>query len=140
MDGPAVGGAFALYGLRVPRRRVRIALLSAALVAASAWLAAARDAGWKAPAPLVGRYEASGPYLDFDSREPVPARSDVVLEDHGVPLVRYPDAGYQRNPVMVAQHGLQEYSYWLTRRDVNARRRAIRMSRWLVDSLQPDGT
>jgi heparosan-N-sulfate-glucuronate 5-epimerase len=85
-------------------------------------------------ASLLCALIAAGPaeYLDYGRRPSFTARGSIVLDAAGIPRVRYPGRGeLVYNPVTVAQHGLQQVSYFaLTGRRTHLRR-AVRAARWL---------
>jgi heparosan-N-sulfate-glucuronate 5-epimerase len=70
-------------------------------------------------------------YLDYGRRPSFTARGSIVLDSAGIPRVRY--QGRREpvyNPVTVAQHGLQQLSYFaLTGRRPHLHR-AVRAARW----------
>jgi hypothetical protein len=57
----------------------------------------------------------------------------------GVPEVHYPDVGWHRNPVVVAQYGLQNHAYYLTSPRRSVRRAMLRAARWLLRHQGRDG-
>jgi heparosan-N-sulfate-glucuronate 5-epimerase len=84
-------------------------------------------------AALVCALAAAGPteYLDYGRRAPFTARPSIVFDASGIPRVRYP--GRRRlvyNPVTVAQHGLQQLSYYVRTGRRADLRRAVRAGRW----------
>jgi heparosan-N-sulfate-glucuronate 5-epimerase len=84
-------------------------------------------------ASLLCALIAAGPaeYLDYGRRPSFAARGSIVLDAAGIPRVRY--QGRRRpvyNPVTVAQHGLQQLSYFVLTGSRTHLRRAVQAARW----------
>lgn len=83
-------------------------------------------------------YNPVGEYLWFDNVSIKAETPDIYkFDENGVPLLKV-DGKYVRNNVVVAQYGLQEYSYFL--KDNNKERYEIakKMADWLVNNQNKD--
>lgn len=90
------------------------------------------------PAAAGAAYRRNGPYLDMAAKPPLTSSERIRLRG-GVPEVRYP-SGWYRNPVTIAQYGLQNHAYYLLSGRRSNKRGMLRAARWLVTHQRSDGS
>jgi heparosan-N-sulfate-glucuronate 5-epimerase len=78
------------------------------------------------------RYDSAGAYLHYAQLASL-VRPPTSLDSTGIPRVTYSRGRSARlNPVTIAQYGLQEFSYFVSRRGQSHLRNATRAAVWLV--------
>lgn len=90
-------------------------------------------------------YDIKGVYLAMLDRKPIAKHDDIILDSKEIPMVKYSAyrgrgiAKPQYNPVMIAQHGLQQYSYYISEKNNIYLKNAIKMADWLVRNQNSKG-
>jgi hypothetical protein len=80
-----------------------------------------------------GIYNPLGEYLYFGN-VPIKAETEnFKMDESGVPLVKINNV-YQRNIVVIAQYGLQQFSYFLKDKRLSRYVEVKKMTNWLVDN------
>jgi len=123
-------------------RAKRVAILSLCLVTLVAAIAAVHASQGESSAKRLldnvmaqtGSYAPAGYYVGPRDARPNIDSPGITLGKDGLPVVYYPDAGYQRNPVTIEQYGLWAYDEYLSKKDAEHRRIVIRVANWLVSN------